>query len=321
MKNEFVQRISNWYVTDKGVQVFIKRASNTITRLNREGMTFHYKDGSELFVHKCIDQINTFIPYNNIASYNTGRGIYDREFFDFNKVYIEISDGHILENYAVKDKESALIATKLLLPEKSNTLYCNRKEVIKMIEDNKDNIYELNGRKTILYGTIIPEEKEMLERYKRRIKQTRKFEEKLMEYSDPNTYVSLLDRFGIMYYDKDAMDNVYDILVNNITLDNINREHHVISKNNMVIVQSDVKDISSIKSLDIYLTGTDKYKVEVYNYPITFFNYDYIKQLEGTNLVKTREPKISKRLNPQISPAIINKGKKMVKRIKRAIKS
>ena len=54
-KYEFIQRIPSHYVGDDCVQVMMPHYSNSgITILNSDGMIYHYKPNSNLYINKYI---------------------------------------------------------------------------------------------------------------------------------------------------------------------------------------------------------------------------------------------------------------------------
>ena len=74
-KYEFIQRISNHYVGDDCVQVMVPHYANDgITILNSDGITYHHKPNSNLYINKYIsDERKNGFPYSEIPTHHDRR--------------------------------------------------------------------------------------------------------------------------------------------------------------------------------------------------------------------------------------------------------
>ena len=113
-------------------------------------MTYHYLPNSPFFINKYIsDERKEQFPYSQTPTHNRiVRGKtkeYINQLFDFNRVYIEIADGMIKEDYVIKDGDEALLVTKYILPNQESTRFGNREEVERLINSSNGGIYSQDG--------------------------------------------------------------------------------------------------------------------------------------------------------------------------------
>ena len=91
----------------------------------------------------------------------------------------------------------------------------------------------------------------------------------------------------------------------------------VVLEDSNIFITKGKNDIDSITGINLRCFGKDKYQLEMYDYPLTKYTYEHIKQLETTNSVKTKEPKINPKFNPNIDKEELEKSKQWVKKYKR----
>ena len=317
--NEFVQRIKECYVTTNCMQVMFLKDGDAITILDSDGILYHQKDGSDFFVNKALEKRgNNRFPYSNIPYYKTRNGEYINQVIDFDRIYLQIGNGYIIETYAVKDGEEALVANKLLLPTNKRIEVCNRDKVLEIYQKNKDNIYVLDGSKRVLMPDFLDEDK-TLEEYKDYIRTIRNLEEKVLEsrLGGEYEYREYSERFGLLRHSSSQMKFMRDAInkaIDSITLDDIAPIN--LEKNNIFITKGK-NDIDSITGINVRCFGKDIYQLEMYDYPLTKYTYEHIKQLEATNSIKSKEPKIKTKFNPNIDKEEVEKSKEWVKSLKR----
>ena len=102
---------------------------------------------------------------------------------------------------------------------------------------------------------------------------------------------------------------------NKLTIDDVDKKYSICS--NTIFVNNGNNDIESIKKISVNFLGHDKYEVITYDYPLAKYTLEHLKQLEVTNLVITKEPKISLFLNPGVDVEEIVNSKEWVKKYKR----
>lgn len=95
-----------------------------------------------------------------------------------------------------------------------------------------------------------------------------------------------------------------------ITIDDIPSGFTLIIDN--IITSISDNEINKVRLIDIKFLGPDKFKIEQYFFPITFYSLEYLKKLEKTNYKKTPEPKISRFLNRNINKEELKKAKSLV---------
>ena len=315
--NEFVQRIKGCYVANDCLQVMFRKDGDAITILDKEGMIYHKKENSNLFIDKSTEKRKKYVfPYSKIPYFRDKKGEYVSQILDFDRMYITISNGHIIENYALQDGKEALVASKVLIPIKEDIKVCTLSEVEDMFYKNDGNIFNISGSKVNLNNKIIDEDL-ILNEYKNWIKANIALELHILE-NVAEVRCILTKEYGKLYHCEESikiMEKICSDYLNNLTIDDIDEKYSIFS--NTVFIKNGKSDIESIKKINVNFLGHDKYEVEIYDYPLTKYTLEHLKQLEATNLVKTNEPKISKSLNPSISREDVEKAKQWVKRYKR----
>ena len=159
MKNkEIIQRLKKYYVGEDCCQTMIPFGEKA-TIISPYGIIFHLDD-NDIINSYLFDERRKQFPYNNIPihyqDYNpyfdTNMG-YVNELVEYNKPYIAITGGCVFETVALKDKDTALVISKLLYPYNNQCTADERvvmtdKEIIELIRNKKDEevyyIYE-NG--------------------------------------------------------------------------------------------------------------------------------------------------------------------------------
>lgn len=301
-KYEYIQRIPSHYVGSDCIQIMIPHLDDGITVLNSDGMAYHYKPNSHLFVNKYVsDERREQFPYSQIPTHKSkvrGKKIeYINQIFDFNRVYIEIADGIIKEDYVIKDGDEALLATKYILPNQEPTRIMNREEVEELMNSANGGVYSLDGGK---WSDIsLPSNERILKWYKEQILKSRENEESYYQriYGVRNGFNPILKQYFYKYVDKMTIDDVPEKMT---------------IFNDAILVSVEGNEVKSIKAISVKFMGADSFMVEFYDFPITIYSLEHVKQLEQTNSIKTPEPKIPRHLNSKISSEDVKKEKKRV---------
>ena len=199
--NERIQRIDSYYVGNDCVQVMFP-FRDTISIISQNGILFHYKPGSSVYVNKYLeDERREQFPYSNIPMhYARIRGkkyTYTNQLLDFDKPYINISDGGIEENYVVKDNNEALLVTNVNETVNYHTVHMTFEEFLRFTgkHDENDNNKENSERVYYLgingglydYDTIL-KSKERIHYYIRNyyFNIINRIEKRLNSYDDTN---------------------------------------------------------------------------------------------------------------------------------------
>lgn len=117
--NEIVQKINHWYVGDDCVQLMVPY-KNSLTILNKDGILYHHKDGSENSINCYVnDERRKQFPYSNIPIHNSKLGLFDKchytnQLFNFEQPYIRIGDYHLIESYAIRENNEALVMNRIM---------------------------------------------------------------------------------------------------------------------------------------------------------------------------------------------------------------
>lgn len=299
-KYEFVQRIQSHYVGDDCVQIMVPHKLNSgFTMLNANGMTYHYKPNSNLFVNKYTsDERRHQFPYSKIPNHKSRVGFkkleYVNQLLDFNKVYIEVKDGIIIETFAVKDDNEGLVATKLIVPNQESTKYMKRSEVIELLKSGNIGLFSFSGG-YYSEGLDLISEESILEWYKKQLIEKRKNEENY--YNGNGTNKDLNDLFR---------RSIESLTINDVPSDIALFDDYII------VISSENNELKSVKAIQIKFMSADNYKIESYDFPITIYSLEHMIKLEQTNSRKTSEPKFPTSLNKAINKNDIKQSKQLV---------
>ena len=130
--SKVVQKIESHYVGDDCIQVTVPYI-NTIIILNKDGIIYSHKNGSHALINKYVeDERRKQFPYSNIPTHYSRIGLfgkmnYTNQLLNFEEPYIRIGDGVIIESFAVKDKNEALLINNILTSD-NRSISVTRKE-------------------------------------------------------------------------------------------------------------------------------------------------------------------------------------------------
>ena len=165
-----------------------------------------------------------------------------------------------------------------------------RKEVETLISNINGGMFNLEGGYLLDYQLV--SEESILEWYKEKLIKRRQGFEK----TSGN-------------YDEEVSKYFYQG-INKLTINELNAK---ISIDDFIGVYIENNEIKSIKGIVITFVGANRYKIEFYDFPITIYTIDHMKQLEQQNSINTKEPRISRFLNSNIDKEVIRKEKEKVR--------
>lgn len=307
--NEIVQRINRWYVGEECIQVMTPY-QGAITILNNTGIVYHHKEGSEVFINAYMeDERRKMFPYHNIPThYSKGKIKYVNQLMDFDRPYIRIGDGHIIESFAVKDNAGALVVNKVLSHTKS-TSFKTRSELEKLIEPKEDQeLYYLYVDGTMPKNYTLPSEKDIFDFIKKNLsKNVSDFREYVKD--EPHSIVGSYLRKNPMFL---------DFVEQNLGSLDLNSMKFTLPLNDdrtLLLVSLSDNDVT-LKGYNMAFISNDCYKVDEFDIPITKYTLEQIKFLTP-QIKNAREPKIPLRLNPGVKKEDIKEAKQMVKSLRK----
>ena len=306
-KREFIQRIESHYVADDCIQIMIPHLEDTISVLNSDGIIYHSNPNSYLYINKYIsDSRRNQFPYSHIPTHSDlirGHKVeYINQLYDFNRVYITISDGIIKEDFVVKDKNEALLATKYILPIQQESQFLNRQQFEELIKAANGGVFRLDG--SVFTDFSIPSNEQILNWYKEWLIKKRNGEQSYNTYSND-----------------ELSDYLYRSL-NKLTIEDVPSDISLLEGEILVSMQEkeNGKEICSIKGINANYIGPDRFLVELYDFPITIYSLDHMKKLVQTNSRNTPEPKFPRFLNSKINIDEVKNGKHHVLSLKQTKK-
>lgn len=305
-KYEYASNIRSHYVGDNYLQVMLPY-KKAITVIDEHGVLFHKKKGSYLTINKYLnDERKNKFPYSNIPEHKmiTSRGVirYTNQLLEFNKPYIIITSGLILEEYAVKNDDDAILVTKAIVPEKEEKIL-TLDELRELVYSDDSIEKKFSPRGGIYDGIpLIPEEYKV-------IKKVRDFFFK--NFTDINyTYLSSGST--------SLNDSLCNFLKDNYPLEDILNAYVPVILNDCIIVYKDDNGINSVKAVESAMEDIGSYRTIIYNFPITHYTLEEAKSILQANKNRTtKEPRINSFLNKGIDKELIKQEKEQVKELTR----
>lgn len=315
-KREIIQRIPSWYIGEDCAHVMIPY-KNAITILNKDGIVYHHKEGSGVYINKYLeDGRRKQFPYHNIPMYYTkfafdGTYHYANQLFEFDQPYIRINDGLLIESYVVKDKKEAVAINKIL-PFIGCKSFKTRSELDKLIEqfanaNENERVYciYLGGTMPINNKFTVASESEISDQVKEML---------LKNANDLRKYVAdnPCTVVGNYFQENPSFLNFVDSSLQNFELNRYNVSVEL-TKNNttMLFARTNGNDIK-MQGMDLVYCAPDYYKVTTYDIPVTKYTLEQLKFLT-TKIEKIPEPKISLKDNPGVTKEDIKLAKRMIK--------
>lgn len=306
---EIVQRINSWYVGEDCAQIMIPY-KDSITILDRNGIVYHHKNGSEIFTNKYVnDNRRTQFPYHSIPTHYAkvlgSKYQYTNQIVDFEQPYIRINNRKIIESFVVKDNNVALLVNKII-PFIENSSFKTRKEmedIFKQTSNDNEEIYYLYLDGSMPHQLEIASEDKIYNLVKKNLsKDVTKFKEHM--YSEPESdfsqYFEVNDYF-LKFIEKN---------IDKLDLNDFKFDIQLFGGKTIIIVKTNGTDIS-IQGYDVYFISPDCYKVDSYDMPVTKYTLEQIKYL-APKIAKSKEPKIPLRLNPGITKEDLKREKKLL---------
>ena len=288
MENKrIILRIPEYYVGDDCFQIMLWYQNFMAFRDNEK---FKYVDWPN------TEQINTYIdderkenfPYSNIPVYKK-RILFKKynmvnQLLSFETPYLSFSSEGFTYYFGVKDGKEALLIASVpkINPNKHKDISMTRDELIKLLE--------LKERQSILMGTfwygglLLNEQSELLENYKERI----------------------LDRIKAL--DKD------DILIDAININMIDKipESYITSYKPLLVINGNEKGELSLRIVSYKTVDGSVYTVSIDEIELPKYSLSQAKNMPNASYINSKEPKISRILNPNIPSAEIEKAKNLV---------
>lgn len=281
----------------------------SITIFDSNDILYYDKKGSSFHINKYLqDERRKQFPYSNIPTHYQRIGLskynYTNQLFNFEQTYIRIMDDYIIEGFAVKDKNEALLINNVI-PTFKRTGYKTREELEKMFQPPKDkNLYIMNFDGSFYNSDnplLLLSEDTIVEWAKQ------KFSKQLNIYkvdTERNANLRYFDQYTLRWFEHS---------INNITIDNI-PDNVQFTDDNILLIQTNGTEIS-IQIITIRFMKHDYYKVTILDLPVTKYTLEQLKFLTS-KIFTNSEPKIPLHLNPGVSREEIQEAKKLVRTLK-----
>lgn len=309
MRKENVQRINSWYVGDDCAQIAVSY-KNALSILSQDTVLYHHYPGSSCFINRYLDDERRYnFPYSNIPTHCDRRLFtkynYANQLFGFDKPYIRIGDGKIVESFVVKDGKDALLVNKLLTGQ-SEVKYMTNKELQEIaskvdgeelicLEYGGGFLLAKDGASYAFADDIIPSEDFLVSYYREKTR------ERIVEYKKGDS--------GLF---SDNMMDYFEKSLANMEINDLPFGFPICE--NYIFVRTDGDKIK-IQDVSAWLQNGDNYKVLITDIPVHDYCLEQLKFL-SKDIAKTREPRIRLGLNPGVKKSDIQEAKQMVKSIK-----
>lgn len=309
--NEIVQRIQSHYVGDDCIQIMFSY-QDTLTIINQDGMLYHHKPGSSLYVNKYLeDERRKQFPYSNIPTHfskdRSKKTAHTNQLLDFEKPYIRIGDGYFLESFVIKDNNQALLINSIMQPDnhvEHMTYDALLKYVGKHNSDEQVYYVYLSGALPGNNKALFPSQERIYNHIRKRLSNNIRDFEKESEYYDSSVGRYLRENPIFLDY---VNQNMRDIDFSSI-------DFNVRINESMLIVRINKGNIT-IQGIEAMFVRENDYKVDIYDIPVTKYSLEQLKYVPKINIA--REPKIPLRLNPGVTRQDIKEAKQMIKTLRK----
>ena len=308
--NEIVQRIQSHYVGDDCIQIMFPY-QDTLTILNPDGMLYHHKQGSNVYVNKYLeDERRKQFPYYNIPTHFSKfmfKNIaYTNQLLDFEKPYIRIGDGYFSESFVIKDNNQALLISSIMKPD-NHVEHMTYDELLKYVgkHDSDEQVYYvyLSGALPSNNERLFPTE-ERIHSYIREqlLENISDFEEAAKNYeSSVGRYLRENPMF-LSYFSKKMRDINFSLIDFNVGINDL-----------MLVVRINKGNIT-IQGVEAMFVRENDYKVDIYDIPVNKYSLEQLRYVPKINI--KREPRIPLRLNPGVTRQDVKVAKQMVKTLR-----
>ena len=310
MKNAYtyVSRIPEYYTSDDCVQLMIGY-KDYMTMFDKEGVLYHNSPENVINVNKYLSDDRRFnFPYHDIPEHIERRllGTYNftNQLLNYEEPYVSVSGNVIIESMAILDKDVALVVNNIL-PIKRRVINVDRVGLDNLFKkDDETYILRIDGSAINEdYSFDIADEDDVVSWSKEILR------EDFSNYHDLSIYDLECSTFT-----KDWVEKNIDSIIENINIETV-PEVPLEVFGGMAIVK--IKDGSiTVQVVDeVIFLAPNKYRVVIMDLPMMDKNIS-IDTLRMLNIKNAREPKISRRLNPNVDSELIKENKRLVRRLK-----
>ncbi len=314
MKKTIIERIENYNIGDDCIQTSVSYR-NAMTIVGQDGVLYHYMEGSDKYINKYLeDERRKQFPYSNIPTYYRKDGMFKiktcvNQLFDFEKPYIEIHNGSIIENYAVKDRGIALLIRKEMTKYTStkHMTYDELMEFVGSKQNPNEQTYYINidGSMYANDKEIIPSEERIYNHIKEQFqKNIRDFREYELKYSDEVSLYLKSNPWFLNYIEQSIINLDYSLIDFNFGIGDESPIYIVRVNGECITIQGVL--VTFVKKGD--------YKVEIYDVPINKYTLEQLKF--ASKISVSKEPKIPLKINPGVTAQDIQESRRMIRELK-----
>lgn len=306
----YVSRMPEYYTSSDCVQVMIG-FKKCMTMFDKNGILYHYVPDGSMNVNKYLSDNRRFkfqFPYHDIPEHVErrllGKYNFTNQLLNYEEPYVSISGNAIIERMAILDKDESLVVNNIL-PIKRSIINVDREGLNNLFKKDDDTyILRIDGSAiNENYSFDIADEDDIVSWSKEILR------EDFSNYHDLSIYDLECSTFT-----KDWVEKNIDGIIENINIETVPEVPlEVFGGMAIVKIKDGIITVQVVKKV-IFL-GPNQYKVVIMDLPL-MDKKPTIETLRMLNIKSTKEPKISRRLNPNINPEQIQENKRLVKRLK-----
>ncbi len=294
---EIIRKVNKYYVGDDCVQV-MTGYRGCMLLLGPDQILYHDQANCDYINKYLDDERRTQFPYSNIPYHYQRNGFkkvkYVNQLIDFDKPYLKLSNNGMVEIYAIKDRDSAFVVSKICMHDEEQELLLSRAEIEDYfaLTENRDQLIIYEGQ--VNGGLEIPSNEDILSSYK----------------------ATAEDEIGFMlntttaHVTSNLSYQKYARLIESASIESVPENAKFMADDIMIIRMQDGK--MTLKNVTVRFMAPDCYKVYEQLIPLTTYTLDQIKS-RITKAKSCPEPKIPLRLNSEIAPEEIVKARRLVK--------
>ena len=293
----------------------LKPYKNAITILNQDGILFHHKPGSEVYINKYLeDERRKQFPYFNISTHYSKEGIfkkiaYTNQLLDFEKPYIRIGDDYLSEIFVVKDNNQALLIDNIIQPNKY-VEHMTYAELLQLVSKNDEDeqiyyVYLDGSMNPDGKGLFLTEEKiynyireQLLENFEYFEREKTYYNSQVAKYLKENPWF-------LSYVNQSIREIDLSLIDFNVP----------IGYDSQLLVIRINKGVIKIQGIKAIFVKQNDYKVDIYDIPVTKYSLEQLKYMKKIDI--TEEPRIPLKLNHGVTRQDIEEAKQMINTLRK----
>ncbi len=291
---KIAKKVPGHYVGEDCLQEMIGY-SGSLLLLNPDEIVYQDTSAENKINKYLTDERRHQFPYSNIPIHYQRapfkKYLFTNQLLNFDTPYLQLSPQGIFTQYALKkDKEGIVVFESLMTTEKPQESLLTREELDRFFDYEDNKVFIHNGE--VCGKLIIPGIDGILKSYK--------------------YYASQVLRSS--YSGTAEAEVVLESLLSNISINSIPSNFNFLSSEQAILMMTGAGQSMELSLVGVQYMNEDCYKLVLKRIPINLYTLEQIKRLIT---LRSKEPRIPLRLNPDVTKQDIQEAKRMVKTLRR----